>query len=346
MDKNLNSSNYAPLILFTYNRLEVLKKTINSLSKNHNIEKTELFIFSDGPKNTIEDILKVNEVREYMKLLNKFAKSVTFYEHEKNLGLANSIIFGVNKISKKYKNFIVLEDDLETSEYFINYMNESLKRYENQLNVWSINGMGINKKLLKFPNSYEYSTYFTFRSSSHGWGSWSDRWQKSEWNNEKIKREIFNFQNLLKFNRGGRDLLEMLVQQLNGRVDSWAIKWCFTISRNNGICISPVNSYISAQPDVDGTHIKGYFEILDNDLSESLEFNSYPKSVEINYEIAKNLADIYSPKKPSLLEPNFRNLKQAIEYFVFIKKYCIDKYSLKSKKHKLLGYIKSFLRKT
>ena len=62
MNKNINFSNYAPLILFTYNRLEVLQKTINALSKNHNIEKTELFIFSDGPKNNREDILKVNEV--------------------------------------------------------------------------------------------------------------------------------------------------------------------------------------------------------------------------------------------------------------------------------------------
>ena len=167
MKKRSQSTENAPVVLFTYNRVNVLKKTIEALSRNLEIEKTELFIFSDGPKNNTEDILKVKEVREYLKSLSKFTKSISFYEHDKNLGLANSIIFGVNKISKKYKNFIVLEDDLETSEYFINYMNESLKKYENNLNVWSINGMGIKKDLLEFPNSYRYNTYFTYRSSSH-----------------------------------------------------------------------------------------------------------------------------------------------------------------------------------
>ena len=163
------------------------------------IEKTELFIFSDGPKNNTEDILKVKEVREYLKSLKKFTKSISFYEHDKNLGLANSIIFGINKISKKYKNFIVLEDDLETSEYFINYMNESLKKYENNLNVWSINGMGIKKDLLEFPNSYRYNTYFTYRSSSHGWSSWSGG-QKQFGRIIKLKRNIQfnNYRNFLK----------------------------------------------------------------------------------------------------------------------------------------------------
>ena len=199
MKKRSQSTENAPVVLFTYNRVNVLKKTIEALSRYLEIEKTELFIFSDGPKNNTEDILKVKEVREYLKSLSKFTKSISFYEHDKNLGLANSIIFGVNKISKKYKNFIVLEDDLETSEYFINYMNESLKKYENNLNVWSINGMGIKKDLLEFPNSYRYNTYFTYRSSSHGWSSWSNRWSKAVWEDNQIKKEIFKFNNYRNF---------------------------------------------------------------------------------------------------------------------------------------------------
>lgn len=345
--KSSEEKSRAPIILFAYNRLEVLRKTIESLRNNVLIEETDLFVFSDGPKpDNDEDKLKVDKVRYYLKSLSQFTKSFNYYEQESNLGLARSLTEGISYVSEKNQNFIVLEDDLITSKYFLKYMNHSLEKFQDNPKVWNINAMGINKFKINIPKSYEYSTYFTFRPSSHGWGSWSDRWQKGEWDNEKIKKEIFNIQNLLKLNRGGRDLFEMLIQQLNGRVDSWAIKWCYTISKNNGICISPVNSYISAQPDIDGTHIKGYVEILDNDLSESLESNSYPESVEINYEIAKNLSLIYSPKEPSLLEQNSQTIKQVIEYLVFIKKYCIDKYSLKSKKHKLFGYIKTFMSRT
>ncbi len=41
----------APVLLFTYKRLDVLKQTITALQKNFLAGDTELFIFSDGPKN-------------------------------------------------------------------------------------------------------------------------------------------------------------------------------------------------------------------------------------------------------------------------------------------------------
>ena len=43
--------NFAPIILFTYKRLDTLKKTIISLKKNKEAKKSELIIFSDGYKN-------------------------------------------------------------------------------------------------------------------------------------------------------------------------------------------------------------------------------------------------------------------------------------------------------
>ncbi len=351
MNKNINSLNYAPLILFTYNRLEVLRKTINSLSKNHNIEKTELFIFSDGPKDNREDILKVNEVREYIKSLSKFTKSITFYEHEKNLGLANSIIFGVNKISKKYKNFIVLEDDLETSEYFINYMNESLKRYENNLNVWNINGMGIKKDLLEFPNSYSPNTYFTYRSSPQGWGSWSNRWSQAVWEDNQIKKEIFKFNNNRNFLNGGRDLSEILIQHLNQKNDSWWIKWHYTISKNKGVCLSPVYSHASAQVDAEGTHVRVYMEILDNDLSKAQQDIYFPETEDVNSEIAKELSSIFISKyasdiKTPIIFSGSKNIFISFfQYLEFFIKYIEAKYTIKAKSHKIKGFIKHYLGK-
>ena len=351
MNEKVNTSKDAPLILFTYNRIDVLKKTVKSLSENYNIENTELFIFSDGPKDNRNDTLKVNEVRDYIKSIKKFTKNVTFYEHEKNLGLANSIIFGVSKISKQYENFIVLEDDLETSKYFINYMNQSLIKYENNLKVWSINGMGINKNLIEFPDSYPYNSYFTHRSSSHGWGSWSNRWSHAIWENNHIKKEIFKFNNYRNFLKGGRDLRDILIQQLNHHNDSWWIKWHFTVSKNRGVCLAPKYSHVSAQTDSGGTHIREYMAILDNDLSSTQKDISFPDREVVNSEISKELSSIFVSKYAS----NTKTLKifigkknlfiSFLEYLVFITKYFEAKYTIKAKRHKIKGFIKHHLGK-
>ena len=50
MKKNNKLSKLAPILLFTYNRLDHLKKTIYSLEKNFLSKYSDLIIFSDGAK--------------------------------------------------------------------------------------------------------------------------------------------------------------------------------------------------------------------------------------------------------------------------------------------------------
>ena len=86
------------------------------------------------------------------------------------------------KISSEYEAFIILEDDLILSPYFLNFMNYALKTFQNDNNVWSINGMSANKNLLNLPENFFESedAYWIHRASSHGWGSWSNRWNSIE----------------------------------------------------------------------------------------------------------------------------------------------------------------------
>ena len=113
--------NLAPIVVFTYNRPSHTQKTIESLGKNIYAEKSELFIFSDGGKDE-NSWQKVEQVRKYLKTINGF-KKVTIIESSFNKGLANSIIFGANKMFEDYERIIVLEDDILTSKYFLKYMN-------------------------------------------------------------------------------------------------------------------------------------------------------------------------------------------------------------------------------
>ena len=59
---------YAPIALFTYNRADHTKQAVESLLKNAEAKDSDLFIFSDGPKN--EKAKKgVEENREYIRSL-------------------------------------------------------------------------------------------------------------------------------------------------------------------------------------------------------------------------------------------------------------------------------------
>ena len=54
----------APIGIPTYNRIEHLTKTVNSLKKNDLAKDSELYIFSDAPK--VGDEEEIYVVREYV----------------------------------------------------------------------------------------------------------------------------------------------------------------------------------------------------------------------------------------------------------------------------------------
>ena len=37
--------------------------------------------------------------------------------------------------------------------------------------------------------------------------------------------------NQLNFNKGGEDLTPMLIDQIEGKIDSWSIRWSYTIAK-------------------------------------------------------------------------------------------------------------------
>ena len=104
--------NLAPIALFVYNRLDHTEPAVSALKRNLLAEESDLFVFSDAPKNSNPDE-KVNAVRGFIRSTTGF-KSLTIVERPNNLGLANSIIDGVTNLCNKYGQVIVLEDDLVT----------------------------------------------------------------------------------------------------------------------------------------------------------------------------------------------------------------------------------------
>ncbi|MBI6103420.1 sugar transferase [Clostridium perfringens] len=310
----------APIVLFVYNRLDHTKKTIESLKKNVLANESDLYIFSDAAKYDSE-FKKVEEVRDYIDKIDGF-KSVKIIKAENNRGLANSVINGVSKIIDTYGKVIVLEDDLITSKFFLKYMNKTLDVYEKRKDIWSISGYTPN---IKIDENYAYDVYLTYRGCSWGWATWKDRWINIDWNIEDY--DSFRYNSLLrkKFNISGTDMAPMLDDQMNGRINSWAIRWCYNQFKENKTTVYPIKSYINnIGTDLSGTHSsstkKYYVSLYENELK--INYN-----VKVNEDIIKNFRKIYNLKlsgylaivikKIGLYRPT-RRLRNRI--IVFIKK--------------------------
>lgn len=227
----------APIVLFTYKRLETVKITIDALLANRLAAESDLIIYSDGPKKQEEEFI-IQEIRKYLHTVKGF-KSVCTYESKINKGLATSIINGVSEVMAEYHKAIVLEDDLITSTNFLEYMNQALNHYQDNRKILSISGFS---PIIKGLDCDEI--YYTQRASSWGWASWEDRWDKIDWQSHSYKDFKTDSQAKWRFNRMGSDMSLMMKRQMQGNIDSWAIRFCFHQFQNNLFSVYPSISKI------------------------------------------------------------------------------------------------------
>ena len=238
----------SPIALFVYNRPKHTQQTVEALSKNFLAQESDLIIFSDGPKME-KDLEAVLRVREYVKSITGF-KSVQIVESPMNKGLAKSIIDGVTEVLKENGTIIVLEDDIITSPYFLDFMNQALGLYENEVEVISIHGYVYPVKDI-LPE-----TFFLRGADCWGWATWRRGWSLFESDGAKLLSELkkrklgraFNFNNSFSY-------IKMLSDQIKGRNDSWAIRWHASAFLANKFTLYPGVSFVSNIGfDKSGTH--------------------------------------------------------------------------------------------
>lgn len=309
----------APIAFFVYNRPFHIRKSIESLIKNDLAGESDIFIFSDAPKNdSIMDDVK--EVRKYIKTISGF-KNMEIIEREKNLGLANSIINGVTFVINKYGKVIVIEDDLLCLNNFLRFMNDALEFYTDKKKIFSVTGYNYPENLMRIPRNYNYDVYFCPRCSSWGWGTWKDRWDKADWefkDSEKFLKDK-KLQKLYAFS--GDDKVEMMIAQIEGKIDSWATRWEYTHFKKDAYSVYPVKSLLN-NIGFDGTGINSGYDkkyFYANGLEDFKYDVIFLDDIKLNKEIMVEFSKIF--KKGKLY-----NLKKFIKKIIFY-----DKWNKKNK---------------
>lgn len=213
--------NYSPIALFTYNRADHTQQAVESLLKNAEAKETDVFIFSDGPKNE-KAVEGVKTNREYIRTISGF-KTVTIIEREKNWGLSKNLIEGITRICNEYGRVIVVEDDLILSPFFLRYMNDGLEKYKDDDRVASISAF-LNPVEGKIPETF-FLRYF----ACWGWATWKRAWDLLNIDSRDLLKKIRWKKN--DFNIGGTGpFYGILYCDKVGLNDSWAVRFyasCF-----------------------------------------------------------------------------------------------------------------------
>ena len=208
----------SPILLFVYNRLTHTQRCVEALLKNSFASNSELFIYADGVKDGTQQEA-VNEVRNYIRSISGF-KHITIIERTENWGLARNIIDGVTTQIKKYGKVIVLEDDLVVAPYFLQFMNDALEMYKNEPKVGHIQACDFTQD----PTLPD--TFLIKWTGSWGWATWERAWKHFNPNGQELLNELEARKLTSTFDFNGKyGFTRMLRRQIEGKNNSWAIRW-------------------------------------------------------------------------------------------------------------------------
>lgn len=295
---------FAPIALFVYNRPQHTERTLKFLKQNELAADSRLFIFSDGPK-TDEDVDKVTMVRDLLKTVEGF-KSVEIIERKSNMGLADSVIAGVSRLVKDYKQVIVFEDDLITSPYTLNYFNDALNRYRSEERVMHIGAYMYHLKENTLPESFFYRA-----ATSWGWATWDRAWQHFEPNIDTLmgqfdakKRSAFSIDHTMNF-------WKQMLDFKNGKNNSWAIRWYASIFLKNGLTLNPAHSLVN-NIGHDGTGVHSGINDIYNVIIHPKPITVFPEEVKENAHAYQSIKAFLSTRKGSLWQRLKRYIVQRL----------------------------------
>ena len=241
--------NLAPIIVFCYNRPAHLRKTMNWLRANKHAEESPLYVFCDGPKvnATDEQLQKIAAARavvDELAIVPAF-KEVNIVRRDENLGLGTSIITGVTEVINKHGKAIILEDDLETSPLFLDYMNKCLDHYEARKSVFSISGLSRPHPERFYPADYPYDVYVSLTHHPTGWGTWADRWAQVDWDAKAYDVMKDQPEMIAAFRRIEYPEWDDLKRVKENGKNIWSVRFGLAHFVNHAVSICPIVSYIN-----------------------------------------------------------------------------------------------------
>lgn len=295
----------SPILLFVYNRPVHLQHTVEALQQNPLADESELYIFSDAPR-TNEDKQKVAYVRRYIHSITGF-KKVIITERTENWGLAKSIIDGVSTLVNQYGRVIVLEDDLIVAPYFLQFMNDALEVYKDEPQVGHIQACDFTK------NKRLPETFLIKWTGSWGWATWARAWKYFNPDGTLLLQQLEDRHLTYSFDFNGKyGYTRMLRRQIEGKNNSWAIRWNASLFLNDILSLNVGKSLVKNDGfDGSGTNCGGG-GLYDSDLCQTPITVNKISPIQENKE-AREIYVRYYARTNSFVAKALRRIKRTLK---------------------------------
>ena len=185
----MNLPDNLTIAVFAYNRPSHLRRVLISL-EDYKIKNIDLFL--DGPKNLKDKILQ-KEIIDMVKY-NRVIK-INLIRFNKNKGLAKSITTGIDHLTKKKKDVIILEDDcVPRKEFFLFILSVIKKKFykKNTVPICGYQLPEIQKKNNKsiYPLLFKYFIPWGWFITSKDWTDYRG-YKKIKEQKSKNKDKLF-----------------------------------------------------------------------------------------------------------------------------------------------------------
>lgn len=229
---------YAPIALFAFNRPMHLRKCLDSLLSCPEFLSSPLYVFIDGPRNAGERAA-VNSVISIVDDLVHPDKRI--HVQLRNRGLAKSITTEVSRVLREHQRIIVIEDDLVVHSSILSWFNTGLEELKNEESVFQIGGYQYS--IPEFQRRREGTFQRTI--TTWGWATWMRAW-------ESFDAETVGWQSLLeseeetkRFNASGNYPFNTMLRKLHrGEIDSWGIRWYYSVFKRGGLTLFPPQTLV------------------------------------------------------------------------------------------------------
>lgn len=236
---------FAPVALFVYNRAWHTRRTIEALKACAEFARSPVFVFADGARSDSGR----DAVAAARDVVREMLPDATVAEAPVNRGLAASIIAGVDLLTKQFGRAIVIEDDLLVHPEFLRFMNAALERYADAPRVMQVAGYipegagGAGAALMPLTTSW-------------GWATWDRAWVRFDASCSEAELRLRDPALSRRFDLDGAiDYSAMMAQQRAGKIDSWAVRWYWSVFRDDGLVVYPPRSLVrNIGFDGSGTH--------------------------------------------------------------------------------------------
>ena len=274
-----------PILIISYDRPEGVSRILNTIKEYDQ----EVFIFVDGDKKGKQ----LEQIDRFKRIINNFLKDkpnfrIDFRVRTGNVGSAINVIDSIDECFKKADRLIIIEDDLDFKNSFLNFVHLAFPILEANKNIKMITGTN------PFPeNSEENQIHWTRYPIVWGWAtnrsSWLDMRQAIF--QERLERRKFENRRTYSFFNVGKK------RSLSVTVDAWDLPLAGNFHANSWQCLVPPQNLVRN---------------IGFDASASHTFeNEWPLGMPINETPIESINLVDTSKNPSLC------LDEKMEKFIY-----------------------------